>query len=123
MQNIKDQFQNRKISLVFGCGGERDKNKRPMMGKIANNYCDNIYLTDDNPRNENPGKIRADIKRKIKRSKLHEISNREIAIKHSIQNLSSGEILVVAGKGHEKVQDYGKYKNFFSDKDLSLIHI
>ena len=46
-----------------------------MMGKIANNYCDNIYLTDDNPRNENPGKIRADIKRKIKRSKLHEISN------------------------------------------------
>ena len=117
LQNIKDQFQNRKISLVFGCGGERDKNKRPMMGKIANNYCDKIYLTDDNPRNENPGKIRADIKRKIKRSKLHEISNREIAIKHSIQNLGSGEILVVAGKGHEKVQDYGKYKNFFSDKD------
>ena len=67
MQNIKDQFQNRKISLVFGCGGERDKNKRPMMGKIANNYCDKIYLTDDNPRNENPGKIRADIKRKNKK--------------------------------------------------------
>ena len=123
LQNIKDQFQNRKISLVFGCGGERDKNKRPMMGKIANNYCDKIYLTDDNPRNEDPEKIRASIKRKIIRSKLYEISNREIAIKRGIQNLRTGEILVVAGKGHEKVQDYGKYKNFFSDKDCILKYI
>ena len=54
--NLKEQFNNRKIFVVFGCGGNRDKAKRPMMGKIANQYCERIYLTDDNPRNENPKK-------------------------------------------------------------------
>ena len=57
--SLKEQFKNKKISIVFGCGGNRDKAKRPMMGKIANQYCDRIYLTDDNPRKENPKKIRA----------------------------------------------------------------
>ena len=56
LQNLKEQFKNKKISIVFGCGGNRDQLKRPMMGKIANFYCDRIYLTDDNPRNENPKK-------------------------------------------------------------------
>ena len=59
--SLKEQFKNKKISIVFGCGGNRDKAKRPMMGKIANQYCDRIYLTDDNPRKENPKKIRAAI--------------------------------------------------------------
>jgi len=114
LQNIKDQFKNRKINLVFGCGGYRDKIKRPKMGKIANNYCDKIYLTDDNPRNENPKKIRADIKKTISKSKLKEIPNRETAIRIGIEDLNSGEILVVAGKGHEEIQDYGyKKKNIF----------
>ena len=58
LQNLKEQFKDRKISIVFGCGGERDKLKRPQMGKIANYYCDKIFLTDDNPRSENPKKIR-----------------------------------------------------------------
>ena len=123
LQNIKDQFRNRKISIVFGCGGERDKFKRPIMGKIANEYCDKIYLTDDNPRNENPKKIRQSIKKKINKSKLYNISNREKAIGQAIQNLLSGEVLVVAGKGHEKIQDYGSYKKFFSDKDCILKYI
>ena len=120
LQNIKDQFKNKKISIVFGCGGDRDKLKRPSMGKIANEYCDKIYLTDDNPRNENPAKIRASIKKKINKSKLYEISNREKAIDQAIQNLLTGEILVVAGKGHEKIQDYGTFKRFFSDKDCII---
>ena len=59
LKSLKEQFKNKKISIVFGCGGNRDKAKRPMMGKIANQYCDRVYLTDDNPRNENPKKIRA----------------------------------------------------------------
>jgi len=117
LQNIKDQFRNKKISIVFGCGGDRDKFKRPSMGKIANEYCDKIYLTDDNPRNENPKKIRESIKKKINKSKLYDISNRGKAIDQAVQNLLTGEILVVAGKGHEKIQDYGKRKKFFSDKD------
>ena len=62
INNIRDQFSNRKISLVFGCGGDRDIQKRSIMGKIANELCNKIYLTDDNPRTENPSKIRADIK-------------------------------------------------------------
>ncbi len=117
LQNIKDQFKNKSISIVFGCGGDRDKFKRPSMGKIANEYCDRIYLTDDNPRNEHPKKIRISISKKINKSKLYDISNRGKAIDQAIQDLSTGEILVVAGKGHEQIQDYGKFKNFFSDKD------
>ncbi len=123
LQNIKDQFKNRKISIVFGCGGERDKFKRPIMGKIANEYCDKIYLTDDNPRNENPKKIRQSIKKKINRKKLFDISSREKAIDQAIQDLLSGEVLVVAGKGHEKNQDYGSYKKKFSDKECILKYI
>ncbi len=123
LKNIKDQFKNRKISIVFGCGGDRDKFKRPLMGKIANDYCDKIYLTDDNPRNENPNKIRHSIKKKIYDSKLYNISDREDAIKQAIENLSAGEVLVVAGKGHETTQDYGSYKKNFSDKNCILKYI
>ena len=84
-----------------------------MMGKIANQYCDRIYLTDDNPRNENPKKIRSAIKKKINKSKLYEISDRSKAIKKAIFDLKLGDILIVAGKGHENIQDYGKIKNYF----------
>ncbi len=63
--NLKEQFKDKKISIVFGCGGNRDQTKRAMMGKIANYYCNKIYLTDDNPRNENPRNIRSAIKNKI----------------------------------------------------------
>ena len=120
LENLKDQFKDRKISIVFGCGGNRDKFKRPRMGKIANYYCEKIYLTDDNPRTENPKKIRKEIKRKIKKSKILEIPQREKAIEQAVNNLNSGEILVVAGKGHENIQDYGKSKRFFSDKNIIL---
>jgi len=120
LENLKDQFADRKISIVFGCGGDRDKFKRPSMGKIANYYCDKVYLTDDNPRTENSKKIRSEIKRKIRKSKVLEIPRREKAIERAIKNLNSGEILVVAGKGHENIQDYGKSKRFFSDKNIIL---
>jgi len=118
LQNLKDQFKNNKISIVFGCGGDRDKFKRPRMGQIVNQFCNKIYLTDDNPRKENPKKIRLSIKRKINKSKLYEIPSREKAIKEAIKNLLTGEILIVAGKGHENIQDYGNSKKFFSDKKL-----
>ena len=120
LQNIKEQFPNSKISLVFGCGGERDIKKRFLMGKIAEKYSDRIYLTDDNPRNENPSKIRDDIKKGIKKNKIKELPSREKAIHEAIMNLNTGELLLVAGKGHEKIQDYGSRKIFFSDqKEIS----
>ena len=116
--NLKKQFPKRKISLVFGCGGERDFKKRSIMGKIANKHSDKIYLTDDNPRNENPSKIREDIKKEIKKIKIQELPDRKKAIHKAIMSLNTGELLLIAGKGHEKTQDYGKKKLFFSDKDV-----
>ena len=118
--NLKEQFPQKKITLLFGCGGNRDQNKRAKMGKIADNFSDEIYLTNDNPRYENPNKIRNDIKKGIKKKKVIEISNRAKAIFRAIQNLKTGEILLVAGKGHEKTQDFGNRVIHFSDKKKIL---
>ncbi len=114
--NIREQFPGKKLNLLFGCGGNRDQNKRMKMGKIASTYADNIYLTDDNPRLENPVKIRKDIKKGIKVKKITEISNRSIAISEAIKNLKCGDVLLVAGKGHENTQEIGKKKIKFSDR-------
>src|SRR5210317_2534004 len=73
LKNIKEQFPGKKISLVFGCGGNRDQNKRAKMGKIADFFSDKINLTDDNPRLEQPSKIRKDIKKGIKNKKYWNI--------------------------------------------------
>ncbi len=116
LSNIKQQFPKSKINLVFGCGGDRDKKKRLKMGKISSNYADKIFLTDDNPRTENPKKIRNEIKRGIKGKNLKEISSREKAIYQCIKELNSGDIAIIAGKGHEKTQEYNGKKKFFSDK-------
>ena len=116
LTNIKDQFPSAKIRLVFGCGGERDKSKRAKMGKIAFKFADMIYLTDDNPRNENPRKIRNEIRKGIGDKFIKEIPNRKKAIENCINDLCSGDIAIIAGKGHEKTQNY-KGKNFlFSDR-------
>ena len=120
LSNLREQFPNKKINLLFGCGGNRDQNKRSKMGKIADDFSDKIYLTDDNPRYESPIKIRADIKKGIKSKKVIEISSRAKAIFNAINNLNTGEILLVAGKGHELIQDMGKRKIYFSDKKIIL---
>ncbi len=118
--NLREQFPDRKISIVFGCGGDRDQNKRSKMGKIVDNYSDKIYLTDDNPRLESPENIRKDIKKGIKRKKFTEIPDRSKAIIEAIKNLNTGEILLVAGKGHEKIQVIQDKKIYFSDKKIIL---
>ena len=78
-------------------------------------YCDKIYLTDDNPRTEDPIKIRRDIKSNISKSKVLEIPSRERAIKSAIMDIRSNEVVIIAGKGHEVYQEYVS-KKFFSDK-------
>ena len=90
------------------------------MGKIACDYSNEIYLTDDNPRFEDPRKIRNDIKKGIQNTLIKEIPNREQAISEAVKNLKTGDILLVAGKGHEKTQDFGEKKIFFSDKKIIL---
>ncbi len=120
LSNLKEQFPNKKIILLFGCGGNRDQNKRFKMGKIACDYSNEIYLTDDNPRFEDPRKIRDDIKKGIQDTSIKEIPDRKRAISEAIKNLNTGDILLVAGKGHEKTQDFGKKKIYFSDKKIIL---
>ncbi len=120
LKNLKEQFPNKKISVLFGCGGNRDQRKRSKMGKIADVYSDQIYLTDDNPRFESPSKIRSDIIRGIKKQNPEVIPNRKKAILKAISDLKTGNILLIAGKGHEKIQDFGNKKIFFSDKKVII---
>jgi len=114
--SIKKQFK-KEILIVFGCGGERDKKKRLIMGKIAQKYCRKIFVTDDNPRNENPKKIRNEVIKGCKK-KATNIGNRKKAIEKAVKELKSNEVLLVAGKGHEKTQDYGKKIINFSDQKI-----
>ena len=120
---LKNKFGNN-ISLVFGCGGDRDKKKRPFMAKIANEICKKIYITDDNPRNENPKKIRKELSKYISTNKCFDIGNRTLAIKKAIQNASFGEIILIAGKGHEEQQIYkNRIKNISDKKIVKLLKI
>ncbi len=115
--SLKIDYKNN-ISLVFGCGGERDQTKRPIMAKIADDYCKNIYITDDNPRSENPKKIRDELFKYIKKNKVLNIGDRKLAIKKAIQQANPGEIILVAGKGHEEQQIYKDKIVNISDKKI-----
>ena len=106
------------IHLVFGCGGERDIKKRALMAKIAKLYCKKIYVTDDNPRKENPEKIRKEIINNLKGSIFFNIGNRTKAIKQAILDAEPDGIILVAGKGHENYQDYGNKVFSISDKQI-----
>ena len=113
---LKKQYK-KNITLVFGCGGERDKKKRVEMGKIAKKYCEKIFVTDDNPRNEDPKKIRDEIIKGCKNLAVS-IANRKKAIERAIKEIKNNEIVLIAGKGHETKQDYGKKIINFSDKEI-----
>jgi UDP-N-acetylmuramoyl-L-alanyl-D-glutamate--2,6-diaminopimelate ligase len=111
-----------KLHLVFGCGGDRDTSKRPEMGRIAQELADCVYITDDNPRFENPEKIRHDIAKACPKGKI--IGDRKEAIVTALAEICPGDILVVAGKGHEDGQIVGSETLPFNDGDVikSLIN-
>ncbi len=117
IKSIKNSFNN-KISLVFGCGGERDFKKRSLMAKIAKSFCEKIYVTDDNPRKEDPKKIRKEIINYLKGSNYFNIGNRSKAIKEAISKAEPNEIILIAGKGHENYQDYGNKVISISDSKI-----
>ena len=117
LYSLKNNHGNN-LSLVFGCGGERDKKKRPMMAKIADKFCKKIYITDDNPRNENPEKIRNEISKFIEKNKSFKIGNRALAIKTAIKNSEPNEVILIAGKGHEEKQIYKNKIIKISDKKI-----
>ena len=107
-----------KIITVFGCGGNRDKQKRPQMGKIATELSDEVIITSDNPRDENPYKIIDDIRLGIVKRNYNVIESREEAIKHAIYNSDSSSIILIAGKGHEDYQEIKGVRTHFSDREV-----
>ena len=117
LQTIKKIYQG-KILLVFGCGGDRDKGKRKLMGKIANHYADYVCITNDNPRNENPKIIADQISESISCLKKV-ILDRKKAIEYAIKK-NNYPIVVIAGKGHEKYQIIKNKKIDFSDKKVVM---
>jgi UDP-N-acetylmuramoyl-L-alanyl-D-glutamate--2,6-diaminopimelate ligase len=111
-------FTTGRVVVVFGCGGDRDKGKRPIMGEIATRLADVAIVTDDNPRSEVPSVIRSEILAAAPGA--IEIGDRRKAIQHGVLMLSAGDTLVVAGKGHEHGQDFGTVTLPFSDHDEVL---
>ena len=110
------------ICCVFGCGGDRDKQKRSLMGEVAERYSDHLILTNDNPRNENEKDIIDDILTGIKQPKNVVVElDRKIAIKKAIKYFEGDQkekVLLIAGKGHESYQEIANERYTFNDKDI-----
>ncbi len=116
---IKEAFPAHKIIALFGCGGNRDKTKRPLMGKAVCQFADRIMVTSDNPRDENPEDIIVDIIPGIDREYSANI-DRKKAIIECLDEMEENEILLIAGKGHEEYQEIKGTKHPFSDFDIVL---
>ena len=107
------------VYTVFGCGGNRDKTKRPIMGKIATELSDYVLVTSDNPRFEDPFEIINDIRTGIIKDNYKVIENREEAISYAIKNSEENAIILIAGKGHENYQEIKGIRNHFSDREVA----
>ena len=120
LENILKSVKNnafKKILLVFGAGGGRDKGKRKAMAKIAEKLADQCIITTDNPRHENPIDIIKDISRHFNKKPI-EIVDRKEAICKAIEMANNDELVIVAGKGNEEFQEIGNQKNYFSDREV-----
>jgi len=121
LQSIVDG--SKEIHTVFGCGGDRDKTKRSIMGGIADMLSDEIYVTSDNPRSENPIGIINEILIGIKRDNPNVVEDRESAIKRAICNSDENAVILIAGKGHEDYQLINGVKHHFSDKEMAIKYL
>jgi UDP-N-acetylmuramoyl-L-alanyl-D-glutamate--2,6-diaminopimelate ligase len=117
---VKDRNQ---VVTVFGCGGDRDKTKRPIMGKVASDLSDKVFVTSDNPRTENPFEIIEDIKKGISKNNFEVEENREEAIKKAIRSSNDNAVILIAGKGHENYQEINGVRNHFSDQEIALKYL
>ncbi|MEI6410882.1 MAG: UDP-N-acetylmuramoyl-L-alanyl-D-glutamate--2,6-diaminopimelate ligase [Bacteroidota bacterium] len=122
LETIKKLKKNQsKVITVIGCGGDRDKTKRPVMAQVAARFSDYVILTSDNPRTEDPAAILRDMEAGLNAEDLKKtitIENREQAIKTACRFLGNNDIILVAGKGHEKYQDIQGVKHPFDDKEV-----
>ncbi len=123
LKNILKTFsecKKNRLVVLFGCGGDRDRTKRPIMGNIATEYADFSIITSDNPRTENPTKIIDDILTGItdKKASYKVIENRREAIEYAIKNAQKDDVLVLAGKGHETYQILGRDTVHFDEREV-----
>ena len=123
MENVlsffRKKFRKKKLKVLFGCGGNRDREKRSEMGKIASKYADEIILTSDNSRDESTSDIIKEIMRGIDdKKRVNCIENRKEAITQSIKKLKRNEILLLLGKGHENYEIKNNKKTYFSEKKI-----
>ena len=107
---------------MVGCGGDRDKGKRPQMAKVAVSYADQVWFTSDNPRSESAGDIIRDMiaglsKEDLKRCNIEE--DRKQAIKRAIENADAGDVVLLAGKGHETTQEVDGHMYAFDDRQIA----
>jgi UDP-N-acetylmuramoyl-L-alanyl-D-glutamate--2,6-diaminopimelate ligase len=108
------------LTCVFGCGGDRDRGKRPLMGAVAADLADRIVLTDDNPRSEDPAAIVRDIRAGVnEHPRVSVIHDRRTALKTAIERARPGDVVLVAGKGHEAEQILGDERRVFSDRAVA----
>lgn len=109
----------RPVYAVFGCGGNRDKTKRPIMGKIASEIADKVFITSDNPRFEDPLTIIEEIKTGIMKNNYTAIEKRDEAIERAIKSSQENAVILIAGKGHETYQEIQGVRTHFSDKEIA----
>jgi UDP-N-acetylmuramoyl-L-alanyl-D-glutamate--2,6-diaminopimelate ligase len=116
LTNLRDHARGRLV-CVFGCGGERDRGKRPLMGEIAERLADRVIVTDDNPRREDGDAIVTEILAGMQGPTAVKVErHRALAIRLAIATASEQDVILVAGKGHETTQDMGELKIHFSDR-------
>ncbi len=114
---VRDIAQQRKVTIVFGCGGDRDRGKRPQMGEIAARLADHVIVTSDNPRSEDPKAIIDEITKGIHGKDYAAIPDRREAITRAIDEASDDDVIVIAGKGHETYQVAGDQVIHFDDRE------
>ncbi len=120
LQTLRETCSTAKLYCVFGCGGDRDRGKRAVMGRIAAQYADKVIVTSDNPRSENPGAIIADIVQGIAGDNYQIIEDRAQAIQYALQCTCAQDVVLIAGKGHENYQEIQGIRYDFSDADTAL---
>ncbi|AIF43847.1 UDP-N-acetylmuramoyl-L-alanyl-D-glutamate--2,6-diaminopimelate ligase [Virgibacillus sp. SK37] len=113
------EFANQKVFVVVGCGGDRDRTKRPLMAKIAVKYADQAIFTSDNPRTEDPKAILQDMTTGLDEKNYSVIEQRKEAIQFAIDCAQKDDIILIAGKGHETYQQIGKVKYDFDDREVA----
>lgn len=120
LSEVSTNFPNRKRILIFGCGGDRDRTKRPLMGQAARNNSEFVIVTSDNPRGENPQQIIDDVLPSLKGEENYlAIVDRKEAIKKGLEMADGNNVIIIAGKGHEDYQDINGVKHPFKDFDVA----